>query len=502
MVKMVSGLGLLALIAGGAFVATAACAPSPTPADGPGPAPVRPPRIQSQNVTGVFDSNCANCHGANAEGGGGGTLSLVTKDKFDQKWDKPFFDAIRNGVPNMGMEKFGETLSEEMCWALVVHIRELQAKGLRQKFGGPKPDAGGVYRSTRQNYRIETYVAEDPQIKTPWAIDWLPDGTMLVTNRPGTIVVVKNGRVTGQVTGIPRAIELGQGGMLDVAVHPDYAQNGWVYLSFTDPKADGSRGGFTKIVRGKLRLSGGGAEWHSQQTVFEVAQEHYNGSGVHFGSRIVFDGKGHVFFCIGERGNENRAQDPAMPNGKVYRLNEDGTVPSDNPFVNTPNAIKAVWTRGHRNPQGLAFSMDGQLYDTEQHPRGGDEFNRIVKGTNYGWPTVTAGINYNDSPKALPWPKPGQDIKTPIFRWLPSNAACGLDVLRSGPLKGWIGDFFAGGLAGNSVDRIRVKGDTFVEKEEVMWGMGRCREVTAGPDGAIYVALNQPDKIVRIVAAN
>ena len=451
------------------------------------------------NVTQLYNDTCAKCHGVNGEGGGGGTKSLLVADKFYQKWDKPFFDATRNGVPDMGMEAYGATLSDQEIWALVVHIRELQKKGLWQEFA-PKPK-GDLYASKHHTYRYETYVDASEGLKTPWSMAWLPDGTMLVNSRPGFMSVVKGGKAVGQVTGLPASTEIGQGGLMEVKVHPDYAKNGWIYLSIADPSPRSNRSAFTKIVRGKISFSGNNGVWGSEQTLFKVADENYDGAGVHFGGKIVFDGKGHVFFSTGERGKGALAQDLSKPNGKIYRINEDGSVPSDNPFVKTPGAIPQIWSYGHRNPQGLAMNSEGVLFDTEHAPRGGDEMNRIQKGANYGWDKVSYGINYNDSSLSVPWPSGNQDFKMSIYRWLPSIGTSGLAVANGAAFPKWKGDLIAGGLSGANVDRIRVKNDQVVETETLLLNKGRVRDIQMGPDGFIYVALNQPDKIVRLVPA-
>ena len=458
--------------------------------ESPAASPRETAQRQSTNLTRLYNDTCAKCHGDKAQGGGGGTPSLQTWEKFDQKWDKPFFDAIKKGVPDMGMEAYGQTLSDEEIWGLVVHIRELQAAALRAKFGSPKA-VDGVFKSQRQNFRVETVAPESEGLQTPWALDWLPDGRMLVTNRPGRLVIVKEGKVQSEVTGVPASVEIGQGGLMEIRVHPEYAKNGWIYLSLTDPAKSG-RGGMTKIVRGKLN----GSAWTENQTIYEAAQEFYSGAGIHFGSKIVFDGKGHLFFSVGERGTNMRAQDPKTPYGKIMRLNEDGKVPADNPEPGNP-----MWTLGHRNPQGLTQDLDGRLWDTEHGPRGGDEVNLIEKGNNYGWPVVAWSINYNDSPFQTPWPKNGLKVTQPIFRWLPSTGASGLDVIRGAAFPNWKGDLIAGGLAGNNLDRIRTKDGKLVEREEILHGMGRIRDIAVAKDGTIYVALNQPDKIIRLVPA-
>ncbi|MBS1700140.1 MAG: PQQ-dependent sugar dehydrogenase [Armatimonadetes bacterium] len=449
------------------------------------------------NVTQLYNDTCAKCHGVNAEGGGGGTQSLLTVDKFDEKWDKPFFDTTRNGVPTMGMEAYGDTMSDQEIWALVVHIRELQYKAIRP-MTAPKY-TNGVFQTQYYKYRIETVVDKDQGLKTPWCTAWLPDGTMLVTNRSGYLTVVKGGKVVSRVDNLPASTEIGQGGLMEVAVHPDYAKNGWIYLTVADPKEGNRREAFTRTYRGRLKFDGDKVTWTDQQDIFKVPIDNYNGSGIHYGGKIVFDGKGHIFITQGERGNGPLAQRLDKPNGKIFRLNEDGSIPKDNPFVNTPSAIPAIWTYGHRNPQGLAMDDKGDLYDTEHAPRGGDELNHIVPGTNYGWPVITFGINYNDSSLEVPWPTADQKFKMPITRWLPSSATSGLRVYKGLPFSKWNGDLLAGGLAGKVIDRVRVKNEKVIERETILFNLGRVRDIAIGPDGFVYVTVNEPDIVVRLV---
>jgi aldose sugar dehydrogenase len=455
---------------------------------GNGPATSLPANFQRRAVAGLYSDNCAKCHGASGEGGGAGTKTLLTREKYDMKNDRPFFMAIKNGVPDMGMEAYGETMSEPEIWGLVVHIRELQYRHLRGVESNRKT-VGGPWKSKHHDYKIEDVVASG--LDTPWSIDWLPDGRMLVNNRSGKMVVVENGKVTREIIDIPRSIEQGQGGLMEVAVHP---KNGWVYLTYTEP---GGSGGLTKVVRGRIS----GNMWMDQQTIWQADQKYYNRAGVHFGSKVAFDGKGHVFFSVGERGSNMGAQSLETPYGKVMRVMEDGKIPSDNPYVNTSGAEKATWTYGHRNQQGLAFDSEGNLWDTEHGPRGGDEFNLIQKGANYGWPLAVWSINYNGAPFRTPWATEGKTVVQPVFRWLPSTGASGLDLMDGKAFPNWNGDLFAGGLAGNNLDRLRVKDGKLVEHEEILWGMGRIRDIKAGPDGFLYIALNGPDKIVRLVPA-
>lgn len=446
-------------------------------------------------MTQLYRDNCASCHGDRGQGGSAKTL--LTRELFDQNLDKRFFDKIKNGIPDMGMVAFGGTLTDEQIWGLVVHIRELQARALREQFGSPKA-VNGVYTSKYHRFKLED-VVEGSGLRTPWAIDWLPDGKALITNRPGTIQVLDKGQLSPPIEGVPESMELGQGGMMEVAVHPDYAKNGWIYLGYSEPAKDGGRKALTKIVRGKLKFSGPQATWGDQQTIWEGDQQFYTGAGVHFGVRIAFDGKGKVYFAIGERGGNMLAQELTNPFGKIYRLNEDGTVPKDNPFATSSQP--GIWSYGHRNPQGLVVLQNGEVWLTEHGPRGGDEVNQVVRGANYGWPVVAFSTNYDDSPFRTPWPKAGQNFKMPAFRWLPSIGACGLDFGRGNAFPRWKGDLLAGGLSGNNVDRIRVKDGKLVEREELLHGMGRVRDVAVGPDGFVYIVLNGPDKVFRMVPA-
>lgn len=474
----------------------------------------------AQSVDRLWSSNCTSCHGANGQGGGAGAKSMLTDPLFGQEYDRVFFDAIKKGIPDKGMPAFGEALSDTQVWSLVVHLRELQLRDYRSRVPDPKPK-DGFYQTKHHSFRIDTIIGEG--VGYPWSVDFLPDGRMLVTEKSGKVRIHSNGKPDGKlslpIAGTPKVRDRGQGGLMDVAVHPDFGKPGgafdWVYLAFSDPlEQDGKNLGFTKIVRGKIEEKDGQLAWTNQQTIFEAKKEHYLGGDIHFGCRIVFtapekDGKRYIFWGSGERGRGELAQKLDRPNGKIYRLHDDGTVPSDNPFASEADKEKgyypAIWSYGHRNPQGLVIDLTGQLWDTEHGPRGGDELNHVEKAQNYGWPVICFGINYNDTPFATPWPKEGQDFTMPTYRWLPSIAACGLDVVRPGKsgeaFPKWKGDLVAGGLAGETVQRLRVtkndKGQwSLVEREELIHGMGRVRDVVTGPDGSIYVVLNGPDRVV------
>jgi len=467
----------------------------------------------------LWANNCANCHGAKGQGGGAGTKTILKRELFGPEHDRPFFDAIKDGVPDMGMAAFGETFSDKEVWGLVVHIRELQARAFRKAEGDPKAK-DGVYTSKHARFSIETVI--DSGLEIPWAVEFLPDGRMLVTERAGTLRIHSTGKPGGTlsepVSGLPKIVHVGQGGLMDVALHPEFSTNGWVYLGYAD--ALENTGGrmapnMTRVVRGHIKDVDGKPTWTDNQDIFKAEDKHYLPSGLHFGNRIVFQkapagskSAYYVYWSIGERGQGTHAQDLSRPNGKIHRLFDDGRVPDDNPFVGNPDAVRSIWSYGHRNPQGLVFDLEGRLWDTEHGPRGGDEINLIQKGGNYGWPLVAWSIDYSGESKWVPWtedgkapPPDGATIIQPVDRWMPSIGACGLDVVRGDAFPAWKGDLVAGGLSGVNVDRIRIQGGKSVEREELIRGLGRVRDVVTAPDGTIYVVLNDPDHVIRMVPA-
>ncbi|MGE3107009.1 MAG: PQQ-dependent sugar dehydrogenase [Phycisphaerales bacterium] len=485
--------------------------------------------VRAQSMDRLWRNNCINCHGQNGQGGGAGTRSLLLDDLLDQKHDRPFFESIKHGVPDKGMAAFGETMSDEEIWGLVNYIRELQARARRERVGSisKKLDSQGVCHTQRADFTIETVATTGLQV--PWSVEFLPikgaEGgapgrVMIVTNRPGPLMVFDlSGKALGVIEGTPRVRDQGQGGMMDITLHPDYSSGqDWVYLAYADPLEGNASRGFTRIVRGKIKQAGDAWRWTDEQTIFKARPEHYLNGDIHFGCKIVFDHKDHniLFFGIGERGRGELAQDLTRPNGKIYRVHADGSIPSDNPFITTKDAYTAIWSYGHRNPQGLAFDSLGNLWDTEHGPRGGDELNLIQPGRNYGWPLVSFGINYSGAAYKAPWPDlygkelTDLNIVMPTDRWLPSIGACGLECVRSDLFPNWKGDLLAGGLSGANVDRIRLtpppaattdapSAPSVLEREEVVHGLGRVRDIVSAPDGLIYIVLNDPDKVIRLV---
>ncbi|WP_395806768.1 PQQ-dependent sugar dehydrogenase [Archangium minus] len=449
------------------------------------------PRSSRRDVADVYASLCANCHGPRLEGGMGPSL-------VDDTWksgadDERIARSIREGQLTAGMPAFSGALSSQDIRALVIYIREQGAKKRNEGTAFARPVADKVVNSERHAFKLET-VAEG--LETPWSVAFLPDGRMLVTEKAGRLRVVEKGRLLPKpIEGTPEVWSRNQGGLLDVAVHPDYARNGWIYLSYSAPGANGSA--MTVLVRGKLREG----RFVEQQTLFRARPEHYRTGGVHFGSRIVFDGKGHVFFSIGERGHKEDAQELSRPNGKVHRIHEDGSIPKDNPFAGREGAIASIWSYGNRNPQGLArHPVTGELWEAEHGPRGGDELNRIEPGHNYGWPVITYGMNYDGTPMTDRTAQEG--MEQPVLHWTPSIAVSAIDFYTGSRFPQWKNDLLVGALAQQELRRLRIEDGKVVHQEVLFKDIGRVRDVVSGPDGAIYIAFNEPDRIARLVPAS
>ena len=335
-------------------------------------------------------------------------------------------------------------------------------------------------------------VTEDwvTDLKEPWGVHFIADNTALVTEKRGKLWQVSPGEKL-EISGIPASVDRGQGGLLDVATDPDFADNGWIYLSFSHADADNRKKLMTKVVRGKIE----NGQWSEEQTLFQANPEDYLDSGHHYGSRITFDDKGHLYFGIGDRGKMNMAQDLMVPNGKIHRIMRDGTIPKDNPFVGVEGAYPSIYSYGNRNPQGtIVHPETGVLWETEHGPKGGDELNVIKAGVNYGWPKISYGRNYSGTELTPHTALPG--MAQPASQWTPSIAVCGLDVYTGDLFPEWKGRLMAGALAYQTVRLIDVDGENYVSEVSLINDKGRVRDVTTGPDGAIYVAL--PTRIVRI----
>jgi aldose sugar dehydrogenase len=332
----------------------------------------------------------------------------------------------------------------------------------------------------------------------PWGLQVLPDGRMLVTERPGRLRVVdKDGKLSPPVQGVPGVAASGQGGLLDVVLSPKFTDDRTIFLSFAEPRPN-SRAG-TSVARGILTMDGAGARLDDVKVIFR--QEPAVASGHHFGSRLVFGRDGNLFVTTGDRGAQDLVQKLDTHVGKVLRIRPDGSVPPDNPYAGRADAKPEIWSAGHRNAQGAALNpATGELWTIEHGARGGDEINIPRKGRNYGWPVITYGRDYSGAKIGIGTDKDG--MEQPQYYWDPSIAPSGAAFYTSTAIPAWTGSLFAGALAGQHLARLVLKGDTVVGEERLLSDRReRIRDVRAGPDGAIYVLTDDTDgKILRVTA--
>lgn len=344
--------------------------------------------------------------------------------------------------------------------------------------GSCQSQVGQSYESEKLTYTLEPVI---PDMEIPWGMVFLPDGSMLVTEKRGELIHFKNGK-KNLVKNVPKVYARGQGGLLDLELHPDYAKNGWIYISYSSMEGEGE-GGNTAVIRAKLK-DGALADI---QKLYKAGPN--TTKGQHFGSRIEFDNAGYLYFSIGERGNhQQNPQDITRDGGKIYRLYDDGRVPEDNPFVGTANAKTAIYSYGHRNPQGmLKHYKTGQIWVHEHGPMGGDEINIVQKGKNYGWPAVTYGIDYDGTVISDKTSAPG--IVEPIHYWLPSIAPSGMTFVTSDKYPEWKGNLLVGSLKFQYLERLTMDGEKVTGRENLMTGIGRLRNVRQAPDGFLYVGV-------------
>lgn len=357
---------------------------------------------------------------------------------------------------------------------------------------GPDPD-GQVITSEKQTFRMEV-LARD--LETPWALAFLPDGRILITERPGRLRVLQNGKLLADpVKGTPAVWEKQDGGLLDVEVHPQYARNGWIYLSYSEAMpghvptaALRDPPSMTVIVRGRINRANA---WVDQQVLFRAQTAVYNSSNAHYGSRFVFDRHHHLFFSLGDKQVPAHAQDLSKATGKIHRIADDGKVPKDNPFVKQPGALPTIWSYGHRNPQGLAWDpVSGKLWASEHGPNGGDEINIIEAGRNYGWGVITMGTEPGMTRREAP------GMEQPVVHYTPTIAPTGMTFYSGDKYPGWKNSLFVAALAGQQLRRLETSGTSVVHQEPVITQFGRVRDVVAGPDGLLYVLLQRPGQVV------
>jgi glucose/arabinose dehydrogenase len=469
-----------------------------------------------------FNEQCAVCHGEDLRGAALGT-PLVGIDLRHGESVEQIARNIADGFPKTGMPAWSETLDENQIWNLALYVAE-QRQGttiLDKRADIPLIITEGVVTTEKHRFRIER-IAEglDPM---PFSIEPLPDGRILVSERMrGLSIITPGGDKFGPIEGTPRVYDdsgiflgqvMGLGWMLDVAIHPDYEKNGWIYIHHTDRCSDcndlSRRGSqpvsMNRLVRGRIA----GNSWVDEEIIWQADIDTYtNTSDLAAGGRIAFDNENHVFISVGMKAPLDfmGIQDLDLPYGKIHRLHDDGRIPADNPFVDTPGAMQSIWTYGHRSVQGLEFNpQTGEIWSTEMGPRGGDELNRLVAGGNYGWPVFTTGVNYDGRPvdvaDKLGLALEPEDVEFPVVDMTPSPAISSF-IFYDGPeFPHWKNNIIVGTLRATDLMRMEIADNKVVHTETLLTDLARFRDIETGPNGELYVLLEHATggQIVRLV---
>ena len=482
---------------------------------------------ESDRFMGNYQEMCAVCHGPKFEGTTTQGPALVGVEFKNGDSVAEIVQSIKKGNVKAGMPPFEDTFDEAVIKQLAIMITERRAG---RRFNDFKVDAvlvvpEGTLSTEKHNYRLETIATDLHPL--PFSVAPMADGRVLVTEKMrGLRVFSADGQRSTVIEGAPRGyddaptdptigLRFGLGWVLDVALHPEYEDNGWIYVQYGDrcndcntvSRESGEPVSMNVLVRARIENE----TWVDEEVLWHADMEDYTTtSDMGAGGRIAFDGAGHVFFSIGFKGPRNYMgiQDLRKPYGKIHRINEDGSIPEDNPYVDRPGFIASTWTYGHRSPQGLEYDpRNGQLWNTEMGPRGGDELNLLLPGRNYGWPLHSNGIDYDGSPvdygKELGLDYDLKDIEQSIIDWTPSPAISSFIIYDGDAFPEWKGDFIVGSLKGQELYRVEVENNKYVRSETLMSGVARIRDLEAGPDGSIYVLLehNSGGRIVRMVPA-
>ena len=460
-------------------------------------------------VQDLYNLFCASCHGQDLRGGAQGSSLL------DEQWthgatDEDLFRNISEGLPGTLMIPWKHALAPAQIRSLVIYLREQQVLSAAVPPPEERPDVTlEFFSSPAGSFRLEGVArgesGGDHPDATLWGFVFLPDGALLATQRDGTLWHFAPDGGRWAIAKTPQVWRPGaESGLFDVILHPDYAHNGWIYLSYSEASTafggeDPDRG-MTVVARGRIvdRI------WTDHEIIFRAAPEVYSSARNHFGCRLAFD-QGYLYFSIGDFVQQEASQDPTSPLGKIHRVNDDGSIPGDNPFAQDPAACRSVWSLGNRNAQGLVFHpQTGELWSSEHGPRGGDEINIIRRGANYGWPLVTHGINYDGSPITKHTTLVG--MEDPVYQWTPSIATAGIAFVSGDAFPAWRGGLLVGGMWKEELHLLTLDGATVRRDDVLLKDRGRVRHVVAGPDGYPYISLTNGNPreghIYRLVPAD
>ncbi len=470
----------------------------------------------------MYNTECAVCHGEDLQGAPLGT-PLVGIELRHGDTVKEIAKSIADGFPRTGMPGWSETKNQDQIWNLALYVAE-QRQGttiLDKRNDIPLEIPAGVIESERHAFIIKTIATGlDPM---PFSIAPLPDGSFLLSERMrGMTIISKDGAQSEPVSGTPPVYDdsgvmfgqvMGVGWMLDVAPHPDYENNGWVYIHYTDRCSECNEASrvsqgpvsMNKLIRGRIR----DGAWIDEETIWEADIETYSStSDLAAGGRIAFDDEGYVYISLGIKGTYDfmGTQDLDLPYGKILRVHDDGKIPDDNPFVDVPDALPSIWTYGHRSQQGLEFNnRTGDLWSTEMGPRGGDELNRLVPGSNYGWPIFTSGVNYDGRPvdvaDELGIELDPEDVEFPVVDYVPSPALSSFIFYQGMEFPKWNNNILLGTLRATDLFRMEVMDNKIVHTEMLLEDLARFRDIEQGPDGALYILLEHGTggQIIRLL---
>ncbi|NKB44627.1 MAG: c-type cytochrome [Alphaproteobacteria bacterium] len=496
------------------------------PREGSGPVNLRDLNIPvpTDIIAELYQQECAVCHGEALRGAAQGT-PLIGIDLQHGNSVADIAKSTAEGSVEKGMPAWSSVFDDDQIWALALYITE-QRQGTNLddfRYNAPLVVPKGVVKSEHHDFTVETVI--DGLDALPFGIAPLPDGRILLSEkRRGLSLISKEGVQSDIISGAPKAYDdsfsfvgqpMGLGWMMDVALHPDYPNNGWVYIHFGDRCSDcnemSSRSGqpvsMNKLVRG--RISDGA--WVDEEVIWESSKHTYTiMPEIAAGGRITFDDQGYVYFSVGMKGPLEHigVQDLALPYGKIMRLHDDGRVPEDNPFLDDPTAVPAMWSYGHRNPQGLEYNIDrDELWSSEMGPRGGDEINLIEPGLNYGWPLVSKGVNYDGTPinfgEVLGIEFDPADMVEPVIDLTPAPAVSSFVFYKGSKFSKWQDNIIVGTLRASDLSRIVIEGAKVVHTEVLLENVARFRDVETGPDSTLYVLLEHDSggQILRLVPA-
>lgn len=429
----------------------------------------------------AYQQLCASCHGRQME------------TFYKETWINGFTThdiskTIEGGIPDVGMPSFGQVLQK-------VAIQEMADYIIQTVRTVPKPASNFIAPHKKHitgsaSFTVDTILSN---IGIPWGMTWLDSCTMLITERSGNAYLFKNGVKTENIKGLPIVIAERQGGLMDVEIDPNYKENGWIYFSYSKPDDVKPNVGNTAIMRAKLN----GITLTNKQLIFEA--EPKTKRVHHWGCRLEFDDDGFLYFSIGDRGQRNDFPQKLNNDcGKIHRIFPDGRIPKNNPYKDENGERSSIYSYGHRNPQGLAKHPEtGKIWSHEHGPKGGDELNIICKGKNYGWPVISYGINYNGTKFTNDTVKRG--MKQPVMFWRPSIAPCGMTFVTGDKFPGWKNNILIGSLSFKYLERVVLDGNKKLYTEKLLPNIGRVRNVKMGPDGYVYVAIEKPGKILKLV---